>query len=70
MERFLGVVSLNIRDLWSLRGRNEGFGRIVEFQGVSGGFDDFCNVTATRNDRLEPKYSLKIKGLVDVAGVE
>jgi hypothetical protein len=70
MERFFRVVLLNIKDLRLLRGRNEASVGIVGYQGVGGGFDDFCHTITTRNDRLDRAEFNEIKGLADVAVVE
>jgi len=62
MERFFRVVLLNIKDLRLLRGRNEASVGIVGYQGVGGGFDDFCHTITTRNDRLDRAEFNEIKG--------
>jgi hypothetical protein len=70
MERFLEAVSLNIKELGPLQGRNEESVRIVYFQGVGSGFDDFCHTITTRNDRVRRKKFNEINRLTNVTEVE
>jgi hypothetical protein len=70
MERSFEVVSLNSKDLGSLRKCNEGLVKIVLYQEVRGGFDEFCKAITTRNDRREREKLIEIKELAYVAGVQ
>ena len=70
MERFLEAVSLKIKGLGSLWGRNEGLVEILLYQGVKRGFVYVCHPITTRNDRNDLGGFNEINGLADVAAVE